>query len=139
MIKRLLLFASIVCLPAILGCYRQVTLHSTAVEVEELSERGEWYVVEEVGHGDEFRAVASFVWPKAGRAGIHKFYWEIYQNGHLILRDKKARISFTSSPFLVWYIIDSSSLKPGKCEFVLYLDGEERCRIETNIVERKRN
>ncbi len=140
MFKRLLLFTSIICLSAILGCAaRNVTLHSTVVQVQESSEGGELYVVKEVGHGDICRAVASFVWPEVGGAGRHRFYWEVYQNGQLIRRDKESSLFFNSSPFLVYFTIDSSSLKLGNCEFILYLDGIERCRIETKIVERKRN
>ena len=134
--RKELLFVLLVCLLTAAGCGRPVTLHNMAVKVKELAERGEWYVVEEVRHGDIFRATASFVWPEPGAAGGHSFRWNIYQDGVLIRAGRNDVYFFQSSPFKVLLTIDSSALKPGDVEMVLYLDNKECGRLTTRIVKK---
>ena len=134
--RRGLLYVTIVCLLTVTGCaYLPVNLHNMAVEVMEAIERGEWYVVEKVRHGDTFRATASFVWSEPGSAGNHRVRWEVYQDGQLIRHGQEDTYSFQSSPFKVWLTLDSTALKQGNCEIILYLDGEECGRMSTKIVK----
>ncbi len=127
---------AVACLFVIAGCVaRPVKFYNMVVEIEKEKE-GEWYVVEEVGQGDVCQAAASFVWDYEGGAGTHTFRWELYQEGQLIQRGKEYRSSFSSSPFKVILTLDTSALKLGECEFILYLDGKEVGRKTTKVVKR---
>ena len=117
------------------GCGK-VSLFNMVVKVQHQQERGEWYVVKEVRHGDYFKAVASYTWSTTGSGGLHRTRWDVYQDGQLVRRGKDLWYNFTSSPFTVYLTFDSSALKLGPCELVPYLDGEKQGTITAKIVKK---
>ena len=97
------------------------------------NEEKEWYVVEEVRHGDSFRVKASFTWP-GGPTGLHSYRWEVRQDGQVIAPGQGHYFDWSNPPGRIWLNVDSSIYKQGECEVILYIDGNEYARHTVKII-----
>ena len=118
------------------GCsipIEEMDVCNSGVEVKNLNEEGEYYVVDTVRHGDIAHIFASYCWSKDSLGGSHSFRWGLYDGDKCLRNGQYTPVEFGTSPFKLSFTLDTSALRKGTYDCVLYVDGKERLRVPLTI------